>query len=194
MNPALSGLLSALTYGVGDFISGVASRQDSPFRVVALTHPISAVMLALLAWGLGQPIPPAHDLWWGAAGGLMGLVAVLAFFRALALGPMGAVSVAAGALSAVVPVIFGVLAGEVLGQKGWVGAGAVLTGTALLSLHPGEKKGHGVPLALVAGLGFLLSVGGAFGLTHLRLRRFAVFRARAGQGLVLDTFQLQDRS
>lgn len=154
MNPALSGLLSALTYGVGDFIFGVASRQDSPFRVVALTHPISAVMLALLAWGLGQPIPPAHDLWWAAAGGLMGLVAVLAFFRALALGPMGAVSVAAGALSAVVPVIFGVLAGEVLGQKGWLGAGAVLTGTALLSLHPGEKKGHGVPLALVAGLGF----------------------------------------
>ena len=70
----------------------------------------------LLAWGLGQPIPPAHDLWWGAAGGLMGLVAVLAFFRALALGPMGAVSVAAGALSAVVPVIFGVLAGEAISR------------------------------------------------------------------------------
>ncbi|WP_135229147.1 DMT family transporter [Deinococcus fonticola] len=157
LNPAVSGLLSALTYGVGDFLSGVASRRDSPLRVVALTHPISAVMLALLAWGLGQPLPPAVDLGWGAAGGWMGLVAVLAFYRALALGPMGAVSVAAGALSAVVPVIFGLLGGEVLGRQGGLGALGVLVGTALLSPHPGEhgeQKGHGVPLALVAGLGF----------------------------------------
>lgn len=154
MNPALSGLLSALTYGVGDFLSGVASRKDSALRVVALTHPISAVMLLLFARGLGQPVPPIHDLWWGAAGGLVGLVGVLAFYRALALGPMGAVSVTAGALSAVVPVTFGVLGGELLSPRGWLGALAVLIGTALLSLHPGERRGHGVPLALLAGLGF----------------------------------------
>ena len=154
MNPALSGLLSALTYGVGDFLSGVASRKDSALRVVALTHPVSAVILILFARGLGQPVPPLPDLMWGAAGGLIGLVGVLAFYRALALGPMGAVSVTAGALSATVPVIFGVLGGEILSEKGWLGALAVLIGTALLSLHPGEKKGHGVPLALLAGLGF----------------------------------------
>lgn len=154
MNPALSGLLSSVTYGVGDFLSGVASRKDSPLRVVALTHPISAVLLSLLAWGLGQPLPPTADLLWGAASGVVGLVAVLAFYRALALGPMGAVSVATGALSATVPVIVGVLAGEHLGTRGWLGALGVLLGTALLSLHPGEKKGSGLPLALLAGLGF----------------------------------------
>lgn len=154
MNPALSGLLSALTYGVGDFMSGLASRRDSPLRVVALTHPISAVILLLFAWGMGQPLPPSHDLMWGAVGGMVGLIGVLAFYRALALGPMGAVSVTAGALSAMVPVIFGVLGGEQLGLNGWLGALGVLIGTALLSLHPGEKKGHGVPLGLLAGVGF----------------------------------------
>lgn len=154
MNPALSGLLSALTYGVGDFMSGLASRRDSPLRVVALTHPISALLLVLFAWGLGQPLPPTADLWWGAGGGLVGLVAVVAFYRALALGPMGAVSVTTGALSAMIPVVFGVLGGEALGLGGWLGALGVLIGTALLSLHPGEKKGHGIPLGLLAGVGF----------------------------------------
>lgn len=154
LNPAVYGLLSAGTYGVGDFLSGMASRQDSPLRVVALTHPISAVVMLLLAWGLGQAVPPTADLLWGAAGGTVGLFAVLAFYRALALGPMGAVSVATGALSAVVPVAVGVLGGEVLGQRGWLGAVGVLVGTALLSFVPGKRGGHGVPLGLLAGVGF----------------------------------------
>lgn len=154
MNPALSGLLSSFTYGVGDFLSGMASRRDSPLRVVALTHPLSALVMLLLALGLGQPIPPRADLLWGIAGGLVGLAAVLAFYRALAQGPMGAVSVATGALSAAVPVVFGVLGGEVLGIGGWLGALGVLVGTAMLSLHPHEKKGNGVPLGLLAGVGF----------------------------------------
>ncbi|MFC4638034.1 EamA family transporter [Deinococcus hohokamensis] len=155
MNPALSGLLSALTYGVGDFLSGLASRQDSPLRVVALTHPVSAALMVALAVLTGQPMPPASDLWWGAASGLVGLAAVLAFYRALALGPMGAVSVATGALSAAVPVVVGVLGGEVLGLWGWLGAAGVLLGTGLLSLSPRQgEAGHGVPLGLLAGVGF----------------------------------------
>ncbi len=160
MNPALSGLLSALTYGVGDFLAGLASRRDSPLRVVALTHPISAAIMLLLAVLLGQEIPPVGDLLWGTAAGAVGLFAVLAFYRALALGPMGAVSVGAGALSALVPVIIGVLGGEVLGLLGWLGALGVLLGTGLLSYSPGEggNKGkwqdNGVLIGLAAGLGF----------------------------------------
>ncbi|WP_243398327.1 DMT family transporter [Deinococcus koreensis] len=155
MNPTLSGLLSAMTYGVGDFLSGLASRRDSPLRVVALTHPLSAAVMALLAWAFGQPVPPASDLGWGAAAGAVGLVAVLAFYRALALGPMGAVSVGTGALSAAVPVVVGVLGGEILGLGGWLGAAGVLLGTGLLSWQDGARPGQsGVPLGLLAGLGF----------------------------------------
>lgn len=155
MNPVAAGLLSALTYGVGDFLAGLASRRDSPLRVVALTHPLSALALLGLALLLGQPVPPAADLLWGMGAGLVGLVAVVAFYRALALGPMGAVSVGAGALSAVVPVVVGLLAGETLSALGWLGAAGVLVGTALLSFQPGDRgQGSGVPLGLLAGLGF----------------------------------------
>ncbi|GHF40001.1 drug/metabolite transporter (DMT)-like permease [Deinococcus metalli] len=155
LNPTLSGLLSAATYGVGDFLSGLASRRDPPLRVVALTHPLSAAAMLLLAWALGQPVPEMAALGWGAGAGVAGLVAVLAFYRALALGPMGAVSVGAGALSALVPVVVGVLGGEALGVVGWLGAAAVLVGTALLGWPAaGEGAGRGTPLGLVAGVGF----------------------------------------
>lgn len=157
MNPALAGLLSALTYGVGDFLSGWASRRDPALRVVALTHPISAAALTLLALALGQPLPGVPGALWAAGAGAAGLVAVIAFYRALALGPMGAVSVGAGALSAAVPVAVGVLGGEVLGAWGWLGGAAVLLGTALLGLGAGAQGQGGrggVPLGLLAGLGF----------------------------------------
>ncbi|WP_161881644.1 EamA family transporter [Deinococcus alpinitundrae] len=159
MNPALLGLFSALTYGVGDFLAGLASRSDPPLRVVALSHPLAALALALVAAMLGQPLPPTGDLLWGASAGAVGLVAVLAFYKALAVGPMGAVSVGAGALSAAVPVAVGVLGGEALGTLGWLGAALVLVGTALLSFAPGVgPKGapgqSGVGLGLLAGLGF----------------------------------------
>lgn len=156
MNPAFLGLLSAFNYGVGDFLSGVASRFDSPLRVVALTHPVVVLILLALALALGQPLPPTSDLWWGAASGLVGLAAVLAFYKALALGPMGAVSVGAGALSAAVPVAVGVAGGELLGIWGWTGALCVLLGTALLSFAPQSagKGGNGVLLGLLAGVGF----------------------------------------
>ncbi|TSA82982.1 DMT family transporter [Deinococcus detaillensis] len=156
MNPALLGLLSALSYGVGDFLAGVASRYNSPFRVAALTHPPAALILLTLAVLLRQPLPPSADLWWGAAAGVVGLGAVLAFYKALALGPMGAVSVGAGALSAAVPVAVGVAGGELLGIWGWAGALCVLLGTALLSFTPqtGSKASSGVLLGLLAGVGF----------------------------------------
>lgn len=156
MNPAISGLLSALTYGVGDFLSGLASKKDAPLRVAALTHPPAALVLALLALALGQHLPPAADLWWGALAGGCGLGAVLMFYRALSIGPMGAVSVGAGALSAVVPVAVGLLRGESLSALGWMGAAGVLVGTILLSAAPGQKAagGSGVLLGLGAGVGF----------------------------------------
>ncbi|WP_415543465.1 EamA family transporter [Deinococcus deserti] len=150
------GLMSAGAYGVGDFLSGLASRRDPALRVVALTHPLSVLALAFLAVLLDQPVPPASDLWWGTAAGVVGLGAVLAFYRALALGPMGTVSVGAGALSALVPVAFGLLAGERLGVLGWAGAGAALLGCSLLSLTPGRgaQGAQGPALGLLAGLGF----------------------------------------
>lgn len=155
MNPAaLYGLLSALTYGVGDFAGGLASKFDPPTRVVALSHPIAFVLILLIAWLSGERFPAWTDLAWGAGAGLCGLLGVLAFYRGLALGPMGAVSVTAAALSAVLPVAFGVLGGERLSAGNWLGVALILAGITALALVPGHAGRGGVPLGILAGLGF----------------------------------------
>ncbi|MGI8747555.1 MAG: EamA family transporter, partial [Deinococcus sp.] len=110
---ALYGLLSALSYGAGDFLAGLASRRDPPERVIALTHPPALLAFVLLAWLTAEPTHPA-GLAWGAGAGLVGLVGVLAFYKGLEIGPMGTVSVTSAALSALIPVAAGLLLGEQL--------------------------------------------------------------------------------
>ncbi|MFC4455666.1 EamA family transporter [Deinococcus sonorensis] len=151
---ALIALLSAISYGAGDFLSGLASRRDPPERVVALTHPLACVAFALLAVLRHEPLPSSSDLGWGAAAGVLGLLGVLTFYRALALGPMGTVSVTSGALGALIPVAAGLLLGEQLSLGNGLGVLLVLAGIALFSVLPGQGGRGGLPLALLAGLGF----------------------------------------
>ena len=154
MNPAaLFGLLSALVYGAGDFAAGYASKTDPPVRLAALTHPVAALLFALIALLTGEALPPLSSLLWGATAGLVGLIGILAFYRGLALGPMGAVSVTAGSLSAVIPAVWGLALGERLGVGGLTGAALVLLGIAALSAVPGGGRG-GLTLAVFAGVGF----------------------------------------
>lgn len=155
MSATLGGLLAALAFGAGDFFAGVASRRDPPLRVLALAHPPGALILGVLAFGLGQPLPSASSLGWGMAASVASLGASLLLMRALALGPLGAVSVAAGTLSTGVPVAIGLLLGEHLGVGGWLGACAAMIGMALLSFTPAKVQGNqsqGIRLGIVAGL------------------------------------------
>ncbi|ULH14792.1 DMT family transporter [Deinococcus sp. KNUC1210] len=151
---ALFGLLSALTYGVGDFAAGMASRRDSPARVTALTHPLACLFFVLLALFRHEQTPQLADLAWGAGAGLLGLGAVLLFYRALVLGPMGLVSVVSAALSALIPVAVGAALGETLTPHNLLGVALTIGGIVLLSLAPSHGGRGGVLPALLAGLGF----------------------------------------
>ncbi len=155
MNPSsVYALLSALIYGVGDFSAGLASRHNPAIRVVALTHPLGLIAYTVLALARHERLPPAPLLWLAALTGLVGMVAVVLFFRALALGPMGVVSVSSAALGAIVPVLAGVIAGETLTPLRLLGMALILVGIVVFSLAPSHGGRGGLPLALFAGLGF----------------------------------------
>jgi drug/metabolite transporter (DMT)-like permease len=155
VNPSsLYALLSALVYGVGDFSAGLASRHNPAIRVVALTHPLGLLAYAALALTTHEQLPAAPQLWLAALAGLVGMVAVVLFFQALALGPMGVVSVSSAALGAVVPVLAGLLAGEVLTPLRLAGMALLLAGIVVFSVAPSHGGRGGLPLALIAGLGF----------------------------------------
>ncbi len=155
MNPSsVYALLSALIYGVGDFSAGLASRHNPAIRVVALTHPLGLIVYVAVALATHERLPPASLLWLAALTGLVGMVAVVLFFRALALGPMGVVSVSSAALGAIVPVLAGVIAGETLTPTRLLGMALILAGIVAFSLAPSHGGRGGLPLALFAGLGF----------------------------------------
>ena len=68
----LFGLISAITWGAGDFSGGMAVKRSNPYGVVIFAHVISLTLLIAIGLVLGEPLPPLKDLLWGAAAGVSG--------------------------------------------------------------------------------------------------------------------------
>lgn len=107
--PILFGLLSALTWGAGDFNGGLAARRSNPYGVVAVAHAFSLGLLLGLIAIIKEPIPPLADWLWGGAAGLTGGIGLLLLYRALAEGRMSVAAPVSALLAAAIPVIVGVL-------------------------------------------------------------------------------------
>ncbi|HET6595889.1 MAG TPA: DMT family transporter [Anaerolineales bacterium] len=104
------GILSAATWGAGDFIGGLASKRTSPYRVLFLAEVAGMVPFTLLALLLREPMPPANDMLIGAGSSLIGLMGLLFLYRALASGQMTIAAPVSALFAALIPVIFGFFA------------------------------------------------------------------------------------
>ena len=58
MLPIIYGLLSALTWGAGDFNGGLAVKRSNPYGVIAVAHTISLSLLLITVFVVGEPVPP----------------------------------------------------------------------------------------------------------------------------------------
>jgi drug/metabolite transporter (DMT)-like permease len=106
----LYGILSAATWGAGDFIGGLASKQTSPYRVLFLAELAGLVPFTLLALLLREPMPSAGDMLLGAGSSLIGLGGLLFLYRALASGQMTVAAPVSALFAAFLPVLFGFFA------------------------------------------------------------------------------------
>lgn len=134
---ALLALGAAATWGVGDFLGGLTSRRANELVVTALSQVAGLLVLAVLL-PLGGAAASGEALAWGALAGLGGAGGLLAYFRALAIGPMGVTAPVAALTGAVVPVVAGVLLGERPGAIAWVGVAVGVAATVLAS-RPAEE-------------------------------------------------------
>ena len=103
----LYGILSAATWGAGDFIGGLASKRTSPYRVLFLAELAGMIPFTLLALLLREPMPPAGDILIGAGSSLIGLAGLLFLYRALASNQMTIAAPVSALFAAFIPVIFG---------------------------------------------------------------------------------------
>lgn len=134
---ALLALGAAATWGVGDFLGGLTSRRTDEFVVTFLSQLAGLAVLAVLL-PLGSASATTAALAWGALAGIGGAGGLVAYFRALAIGPMGVTAPVAALVGAVVPVVAGVALGERPGTIAWVGVAVGLAATALAS-RPAEE-------------------------------------------------------
>lgn len=128
------GLGAALAWGLSDVLATVASRRTGALRVVLGFHLVAVVLLAVLvaATGEGMSGVPGGDLAWLAVVGVLGGLAYLTFYRALAIGPISIVSPIVAAYAAVTVVLAVVIGGERPGP-GEIAAVVVVVGGVLLA-------------------------------------------------------------
>ena len=154
---SLLALGSAISFGISDFIGGFASKQLAATRV-SFRAAWAALALAVVGWMVMGGDITVRDSWLGAAAGLAGLTGLVFLFKALAIGPMAAVSPITALVGALVPVSVGLIGGERPGLLALTGAGLGLIAVPLVSgidRQGGQRAARStVIMAIVAGMGF----------------------------------------
>jgi len=152
----LLALITAASYGVGDFSGGLAARRAAPLSVTATAHALGLVGITLLAALVGADLVRPADLVLGSAGGACGCLGVVLLYRGLASGRMAVVSPISAVVAAIVPVIGGLVSGERSGLLAVLGIVAALVAIALVSRSGpmGRPDPQSLLVALGSGLGF----------------------------------------
>ncbi|MFI9583244.1 DMT family transporter [Streptomyces sp. NPDC052236] len=152
---ALFALATSLLWGLADFGGGLLARRIPALTVVVASQSIAAVVLGAIVVATGGWQEAEPLLWYAVAAGAVGTVAMLSFYKALALGPMGVVS-PLGSLGVAVPVGVGLLVGERPGLLQFAGIAVAVAGIVLAGgpeLRGAAVRRQAVLLTLVAAFG-----------------------------------------
>ena len=158
MTGVLLALSASLIWGFADFGAGVGARRLPVFVVGAITQGAGLVLAGIVVIAVGRAVPSSTQLAWAAFAGLVGVIGLSAFYRALAVGTMGVVGPIT-ATASVVPLAYGLARGERPSTLQGIGVGLALLGVIAASLERlpeggGRRLGIGVGLALLAALSF----------------------------------------
>ncbi|MCU1403788.1 MAG: hypothetical protein JWQ43_91 [Glaciihabitans sp.] len=153
MLTAILGLSTAVFFGGADFLGGVASRRISPVRVTALSA-LGGLVIFCVVVPLFGGVWSAAAIGWGALAGIVACVSVSMLYAALAIGPMSILAPLISVVSAIVPMLTGLLGGERFAAAGYAGLGIALLAVILVGFSP-QRIGSVRPTAR----GILLAVG-----------------------------------
>jgi uncharacterized membrane protein len=154
----LLALAASLLWGFADFGAGVGARRLPVLVVAAIGQSAGLLLAGAVLLATRASTPSREQVAWAAFAGLIWVVGIGAFYRALAIGTMGVVGPIT-ATAAVVPVAYALARGERPSTLQGVGVGLAVVGVVAASLaHVPERAarrfGVGVGLALIAALSF----------------------------------------
>lgn len=162
MLTAILGLLTAITYGAADFFAAIATRKVRVVVVTAIASFTGLLFLLAVSPILGTKFSD-EAFFWGLMGGFSSVIALLALYASLALGPISIVSPLGALVSAIVPAVIGVaFMGESFSLLGWLAIVLALIAVVLVGFVPSEHvelpKPRALILAIIAGAGIGLAV------------------------------------
>jgi drug/metabolite transporter (DMT)-like permease len=138
MLTVILGFSGAVVFGSADFLGGLASKRLGSMKVTALAGFVGFLTLLVASvW-----IPGTMDsgaIFWGILSGISGSVAIMLLYASLAIGPMSILSPLGALVSAVVPVAWAGIRGEVLGSLGYVAIAIGFVAIALVGFVPNKK-------------------------------------------------------
>ncbi|TSD58697.1 DMT family transporter [Aeromicrobium piscarium] len=167
-------LLSALAYGVSDFVGGTTSKRASPWQVAILAQCVSLVLMLGVAATVGGRLT-GHDIAMAVIAGLGNGLGAVFLYRGLAGGRMSVVAPISAVGTALIPVVMGLGLGDRPGLVAGAGILCAFPAIAMISRPPADDPSHrggGVLDAVLAGVGFgtlftaLAHVGDGTGLWH----------------------------
>lgn len=159
MLPIFYGLISALTWGAGDFAGGLAARKTGAYRAVLWAEAIGLVVLLGALFFVDEAFPDGHVILLSTIAGMLGSLGLLAFYHAMSVGQMSTAAPVSALLAAALPVVVGSI------LDGWpklttlIGFGLAFAAIWLISqdeqaVLPPVIGMNGLKIALVAGIGF----------------------------------------
>lgn len=158
----LLALAAALSWGVSDFLGGLAegrTDEDRTGAITAWTMGIGLIGLSGLSLLVGGQLG-VGDALVAALGGVGGAVGVAALYRGLAVGTIAVVAPITGVLAAALPVLAGVVRGERPTSLAWIGIAAALGSIVLVARERPDDDGvrpvnaRALVYAVTAGVGF----------------------------------------
>jgi drug/metabolite transporter (DMT)-like permease len=174
---ALFALSSSLLWGAADFGGGLLTRRLPALVVVVASQAAAALALLVAVSATGGFDTGSPRLLYAVGAGLIGPVAMIAFYRALALGPMGVVSPLA-TVGVAVPVGVGLALGEHPGALQAAGIAVAAVGVVLRAAR--REPGAYRPAELTGAGGRVFAGLAAVGLGDVAANGMFVLASRSG--------------
>lgn len=153
------GLVAALIFGSADFLGGLSARRIGPLRATAIAAVVGLALLLVMALFVGGVWSWSAVLW-GGLSGVSGALAISLLYACLAIGPMSILSPLTAVVSAIVPMTWGLVAGDRFAPIGYLALGLALVAVVLVGFVP--EKGAVRPslrgILMAIGSGFMIGV------------------------------------
>jgi len=153
------GLMSALTWGAGDFSGGLAARKMGTYRAVFWGDLLGLIIILPIALLFQEHIPGVRVFVIASIGGMLGSVGLLVLYYSLSIGKMSIAAPVSALFAALLPVIVGLFTQGLPTLNQFTGFAFALTAVWLISQGNSDEKFQlkhlsDLRLPILAGLGF----------------------------------------